>query len=91
MILEEFLDKRNTFIHRVADVPGWSSETEQGRQMARQFVDRLLIVDNTVRDTFIALLAVWQREVDIKTPVDHMLGDINTHRKIVNYTFFEKE
>ena len=48
-------------------------------------------MDESVRDTLTALLVVWQKEEDIKTPVDHMLGDIDTYRKIVNHTFFEKE
>ena len=91
MILEEFLDKRNTLIHRVDDVPGWSLDNEQGCQIAYQFVNRLMTVDESVRDTLTALLVVWQKEEDIKTPVDHLFGDIETQRKIVDHTFFEKE
>ena len=91
VILEEFLVKRNTLIHRIEDVPGWSLHDEQGCQIARQFVDRLIIVDNYVRDTFMALLSVWKKEVDIKTPVDHMFNDIDKYGKIVNHTFFEKK
>ena len=56
MILEEFLDKRNTLIHRVDDVPGWSLDNEQGCQIAYQFVNRLMTVDESVRDTLTALL-----------------------------------
>ena len=91
MILEEFLDKRNTLIHRVMDVPGWSLDTEEGCLVAYQFVNRLMTVDEAVRDTFTALMVVWQKSEDIKTAVDHLFGDIDTYRKIVNHTFFEKE
>jgi hypothetical protein len=42
MILEEFLDKRNTLIHRVDNVPGWSLDNEQGCQIVYQFVNRLM-------------------------------------------------
>jgi hypothetical protein len=91
MILEEFLDKRNTLIHRVMEVPGWSLDTEQGCLIACQFVDRLMTVDEAVRDTFTALMVVWQKSEDIKTPVDHMFSDVDSYRKIVNHTFFEKE
>jgi hypothetical protein len=92
MILEEFLDKRNTLIHRIDDVPGWSLHNEEGLKTARHFVDRLIIVSETVLDVFMALLRVWQKDVDIKTPVDHMFCD-NTemYRQLVNDTFFEKE
>jgi hypothetical protein len=91
MILEEFLDKRNTLIHRVMDVPGWSLDTEEGCLIAYQFVNRLITVDEAVRDTFTALMVVWQKSEDIKTTVDHLFADIDTYRKIVNHTFFEKE
>ena len=91
MILEEFLDKRNTLIHRVMELPGWSLNDEQGCLIAYEFVNRLMTLDDSVRDTFMALLAVWQKQEDIKTPVDHLFGDIETQRKIVDHTFFEKE
>lgn len=91
VVLEEFITKRNALIHRVADVPGWSLDNQPGCQIALQFIDRVIILDETVRDTFVALLAVWQNEADIATPVDHMFGNVETYRKIVNHTFFEKE
>ena len=91
LILEEFLDKRNTLIHRIKDVPGWSLDNEQGCLIAYQFVNRLMTVNESVCDTFTALLSMWKNQEDIKTPVDHLFANIETHIKIVNNTFFEKE
>jgi hypothetical protein len=91
MILAEFLEKRNTLIHRLDDVPGWSLHNEEGLKIARLFVDRVIILNRSVFDVFMALLSVWQKDVDIKTPVDHMFCYTESYRQVVNNTFFEKE
>jgi hypothetical protein len=89
-ILDEFLDKRNTLIHRLEDVPDLSLYSAQGIQIARRFVDRVLVLNESVFNVFIALARVWQHEVNIKTPVDHLFGDIDAYRAVVDGLFFEK-
>jgi hypothetical protein len=89
-ILAEFLDKRNILIHRIGDVPGWSLDNDHGLKIARQFVDRLLIIDQQVRGVFTAVLVTWAREVNITTPVDHLFADTEAYRNIVNALFFER-
>jgi hypothetical protein len=92
IILAEFLDKRNTLIHRLDDIPGWSLHSEEGLKTARLFVDRVIRLNVSVLKVFMALLTVWQKEVDVKTPFDHMFSsNAEICRQIVNSTFFEKE
>jgi hypothetical protein len=91
-VLSEFLDKRNVLIHRIDDVPGWSLHNEEGLKVARLFVDRVIMLNESVLNVFMSLLHVWQKEVDISTPVDHLFCyNTEAYRQLVNNTFFEKE
>ena len=39
-VLESFLDERNVLVHGLTDVPGWSLESTEGREVAFQFLNR---------------------------------------------------
>jgi hypothetical protein len=53
--LTEFLEKRNVFIHRISDAPGWSLDDETGRAAANRFLARLWQLNEIVLDVFCGL------------------------------------
>lgn len=67
--LEEFLEKRNIFIHNISDIPGWKLASKDGRAVAHQFVGRLIELNNKVLKVFIGLVSAWQKQIGLK---DHI-------------------
>jgi hypothetical protein len=66
-LLIEFLEKRNTLIHNVEDVPGWSLENSSGRIEARKFLGKLAFLTVEVLKIFTGLVRAWQNQVGIDT------------------------
>ena len=65
---------------------------EEGLKIARSFVDRVIILNQSVFRIFMALRHVWKKGAEISTPVDHLFCcNTESYRQLVNSTFFEKE
>jgi hypothetical protein len=58
--LAEFLDWRNTLVHQIEFVPGWTLETERGIAVAHRFLGRLESLDRRVNRVFDALIKAWK-------------------------------
>jgi hypothetical protein len=56
--LYHFLKMRNTFIHDVAEVPGWDLASEQGRKIAMEFLVELAVASLAVTALFITTFHV---------------------------------
>jgi hypothetical protein len=57
--LTEYIEKRNTFIHRLSDAPGWSLDDEAGRAAANRFLARLWHLNWMVMDVFCGLARAY--------------------------------
>ena len=75
-LLQDFLDYRNTFIHKLQDVPGWDLETEQGTRIAEEFVSRLASLNETVLFSFCGFLRAWQKQVKLDVPIPEGADEI---------------
>jgi|SRR4051794_5242714 hypothetical protein len=54
--LQEYLKLRNTLVHEVEFIPGFTLLTEEGRSVAHEFLDRLSVLDRETADAFSALV-----------------------------------
>jgi hypothetical protein len=63
--LRRFLEMRNTFIHNLDEVPGWSLDTEQGCTVAEAFLVEFFQVIDIVQNVFLGLIRSWQEQVDM--------------------------
>ena len=61
-LLKSFLANRNTFAHTMSFLPGWTLETEAGRRVAMQFLERYSGELAQVQKIFVAFV----REEDIR-------------------------
>jgi hypothetical protein len=68
-LLNEFLQKRNDFVHNQDKIPGWNLSNEEGALVARKFVVSLLRQAHMVNEIFAALVNKWQIEakLDVST------------------------
>jgi hypothetical protein len=98
-ILAKYLEMRNTFVHNVDEVPGWSLNTDEGIAAAHSFLTDLLRLNETVQAVFLGLLSAWQDENSMHIEVPGMpehgkryFEHINaTYKPLVDEIFFEKE
>ena len=93
--LDAFLEHRNSFIHRIDQIPGWSLDNPSGLQVARHFIVHLANLNRVVLNVFLGLLRSWQAQNDIEIPLpsDGGLFDFvdQIYRPIAANTFFGKE
>ena len=90
---------RNTFVHNVDEVPGWSLDSDEGVAAAHSFLTELLRLNETVQAVFLGLLSAWQDENSMHIEVPGMpergkryFEHINaTYKPLVDEIFFEKE
>ncbi len=68
-LLSDFIEKRNTLIHRVHDVPGWDMRELEGRKVARSFADDLTVLSFEVAKIFVGFIRAWQEQRGIHTPL----------------------
>jgi hypothetical protein len=61
-LLKSFLENRNTFAHTMSFLPGWTLETEAGRRVAKEFLERYSGELAQVQKIFMA----FAREEDIR-------------------------
>jgi len=88
--LESFLSMRNTFVHRLSDVPGWDVETQAGLMAAHKFLTELDDTTDHVGKVFHAFVRLWENHNGIEnTDSDHpYFKDVDeTYLKILP-TFF---
>jgi hypothetical protein len=93
-ILKEFLEMRNTLVHRLDELDEvWSLEKESGLREARQFVGRLLELNQIVLTVFLALLRTWQIEVklNIEAPEEIFREPPEYYASLANSIFFKKK
>jgi hypothetical protein len=93
-LLASFLENRNTLVHRIGEVPGWTLRTAEGRKIASIFAGRLLTETLEVIKIFAGLLSAWQEQtkIDMPFPRDNELGaEIEEkYKTLVDDVFFEK-
>jgi hypothetical protein len=97
VILLDFLDKRNTFVHRIFEVPQFSLQSVEGRQHARNFLDSLMKQSVTLQKVFCGLIRSWldQNELDVPIQSDSILEKFlaeidKDYKPLVQDIFFEK-
>lgn len=66
-LLTRYLDNRNSFVHNLKDVDGWSLKTEEGCMAANRFLSSLLSESKEVRLIFLGLLQAWKIQSGIET------------------------
>jgi hypothetical protein len=54
--LQEYLKMRNTLVHEVEFIPGFTLLTDEGRSVADEFLNRLSALDREISDAFSVLL-----------------------------------
>jgi hypothetical protein len=95
-VLNEFLGMRNTFVHNVDEIPGWSLDHEGGIAAARDFVCELLRLSDIVEGVFMGLTRAWQEENNMELevagiPVGFFDNIDAVYKPLVDIIFFEKE
>jgi hypothetical protein len=54
--LQEYLEMRNTLVHEIEFIPGFTLLTDEGLVIADEFLNRLSALDREIADAFYALL-----------------------------------
>jgi hypothetical protein len=67
-LLNEFLQKRNDFVHNQDKIAGWNLSTAEGVLVARKFVVSLLRQAHIVNEIFAALVTKWQVQAKLDAP-----------------------
>jgi len=65
LLLDEFLEDRNTFVHHVSNVQGWDIRTENGRVVCSAFVGGLIRRTETIMKIFLGLTRAWQLQAHL--------------------------
>ena len=66
VLLTQFLSDRNTFIHRILEVPGFDLSTREGRNAATAFLSRFFSETKEVLHVFWAFIRAWQEQLHEK-------------------------
>jgi hypothetical protein len=96
-ILRQFLEMRNSFIHSLDEIPGWSLDDEHGLNTAENFLAEFLNVIEIVQSVFLGLVRSWQEQIgmsdrDIGISPHSWIAEIDAKFKpLVERTFFAKE
>lgn len=67
-VLSEFLDKRNAFVHDLAEVDGLNLQSPEGIAVAKRFVHLLLHLNDQVTSVTLGVLRAWQKQVGFEIP-----------------------
>jgi hypothetical protein len=86
-ILAKYLEMRNTFVHNVDEVPGWSLNTDEGIAAAHSFLTDLLRLNETVQAVFLGLLSTWQDENSMHIEVPGMPEHGKRYFEHINATY----
>jgi len=98
-VLTQFLRMRNTFVHNVDEIPGWSLDGDEGIAAAHSFLRELLRLDEIVQSVFWGLITEWQDENSLHVEVPGMpesgrrfFEHINaTYKPLIDAIFCEKD
>jgi hypothetical protein len=87
-----YLESRNTFVHRLGDIPGWDLGSPTGRRVAMTFLMDLVRRSTRVLFVFGALARLWAKEAKIKVDFDHeFLQELEAkYGPLVDVIFSEK-
>jgi hypothetical protein len=78
----QFLEMRNTFVHNLDEIPGWSIHTEEGMVVARTFLSEFLRVTEIVLSVFWGLVSSWAEDNDMNFKEMNIAG--------IDHPFFVK-
>jgi hypothetical protein len=78
-LLREFLDARNTFIHKLDEIEGWSLGSVPGLKVAEKFLSKLATLNKKVLFTFSGFLRAWQDQVKLQVPIPAGSEDLFQH------------
>jgi hypothetical protein len=65
-ILCLFLEMRNTFVHNLDEIPGWSLDHGEGLAVARKFLAEFIRMTDIVQSVFTGLVRSWQDKLALK-------------------------
>lgn len=93
-LLNDFLEQRNTLVHGLSEIPGWSLDRADGLTVAQSFLDSFLIRTEEIIKVFAGLIRSWQEQTRISVPFPadcDFFREIDANYKVgVNEIFFEK-
>lgn len=92
-VLVEFLEKRNTFVHDLSEVPGWDLTSPEGCSVAKQFLLRFFNISADVLVVIGAFARQWAKQANIRVELDDhpILRAIDeTYGPLVDQIFSEK-
>lgn len=80
----------------IFDVPGFSTDTDEGLAVAETYVAQVLNVTEKVMYSFLGLMSAWQEQIGLKIPESEasnaFFAEINTQYKtMVDQLFLKKE
>ncbi|WP_139686260.1 hypothetical protein [Vibrio tasmaniensis] len=95
-LIESFLENRNMLVHNIDSIPNWDLSTNEGTEVAKQFVGNLISQTSILTQVFTALVSAWQQQIDLE--VEHseaeqqILNEIQLkYGSIVDELFTQKE
>jgi hypothetical protein len=94
--IDEFLERRNVFVHELFDVPGFATETDEGLAVAETYITQVLNVTQKVMYSFLGLMSAWQEQIGMPIPEGEanraFSAEINAQYKtMVDQLFFKKK
>jgi hypothetical protein len=71
-VLTKFLGMRNTFVHNIDEIPGWSLNSDEGIGTVSSFLRELNRLDEIVQAVFLGLISTWQDQNSLHVEVPEM-------------------
>lgn len=95
-LIESFLENRNMLVHNIDSIPNWDLSTNEGTEVAKQFVGNLIRQARILTQVFSALILAWQQqiglEVELSEAEQQIFNEIQlTYGPIVDDLFMQKE
>jgi hypothetical protein len=95
-VLSKFLAMRNTVVHNIDEIPGWSLDSEDGIAVAHSFLSELLRMSGIVEGVFLGIVRAWQEENQMETawseiPKTFLIEIDAFYKPLALGWFFEKE
>jgi hypothetical protein len=87
---------RNTIVHNVDQIAGWSLDSQDGIAVAHRFLSELLRLSSIVEGVFTGIVRAWQEENQMEIQIDgipkEFFGEIDVfYKPLACRWFFEKE
>ncbi|MCZ8485397.1 hypothetical protein O9993_05190 [Vibrio lentus] len=72
-LIESFLENRNMLVHNIDSIPNWDLSTNEGTEVAKQFVGNLIRQARIITcKVFSALILVWQQQVGLEVELSEV-------------------